>query len=325
MIKSMRRAAGDREAFKAKLRKKIMGSREKNGILMNIVVYTLLISIGFIYLYPLLHMLATSFMRPEDILDSGVRWIPSTLHLSNYRSALLVMDYWNSLWKNLQIAFLPTLLQIVSTSMAGYAFARYNFPLKKFWLAVLIFSFVIPPQITMIPTFVLYSDLNLIGSIWVFIVPSLLGQGFMSAIFIMIFYNFHRQVPQSLIEAAEIDGAGHISSFFRISMPLAVPALVVTTLFSFVWYWNEIFLVDLFLGPGTDRHDGLTTLMLELQRFQDSHGAAFAGAGATTPDPINEALRMAGTMISILPLIILYLILQRQFVQSIDKAGITGE
>jgi multiple sugar transport system permease protein len=308
-----------------KFRKFMLGSREKNGIVLNVVVYTLLISIGFVYLYPILHMLATSFMRPEDILDSGVRWIPSTLHLSNYRSAFLVMDYWASLWKNLQIALFPTIFQIVTTSMAGYAFARYDFPMKKVWLGILLFSFVIPPQITMIPTYVLYNNFNLIGGIWAFIVPSLLGQGFQSAIFILIFYNFHRQVPRSLIEAAEIDGAGHVSSFFRISMPLAVPALVVVTLFSFVWYWNDIFWVNLFLGPGNSRHTGLTTILLELQRFNQSHSAAFAGAGATTPDPINEALRMAGTMIAILPLIVMYLILQRQFVQSVDKAGITGE
>jgi len=315
---------------RAKLRKVLMGSREKNGLLLNVVVYTLLISIGFVYLHPILHMLATSFMRPEDILDAGVRWIPSSVHLSNYRSSILVMDYWNSLWKNVQIALFPTIFQVITTSMAGYAFARYNFPLKKLWLAILLFAFVVPPQITMIPTYVFYNnfsifgfDFPLIGSIWAFIFPAILGQGFQSAIFILIFYNFHRQVPPSLIEAAEIDGAGHISSFFRISMPLAVPALVVVALFSFVWYWNDIFWVNLFLGPGNSRHDGLTTILLELQRFQASHGAATAGAAA--PDPFNEALRMAGTMLAILPLIALYLVLQRQFVQSVDKAGITGE
>jgi len=313
------------DAIKSKTRKKIMGSREKNGVLLNIIVYTLLVAIGFVYLYPLLHMLVTSFMMPHDLLDSSVRWIPSGLHLSNYRNAMLTMDYWNSLWKNLQVALFPTIFQVVVTAMAGYAFARYNFPLKKLWLAVLIFSFVIPPQITMIPTFVFYNDIGLIGSIRAFIIPAVLGQGFQSAIFILIFYNFHRQVPRSLIEASEIDGAGHLSSFFRISMPLAVPAVIVTTLFSFVWYWNEIFLVNLFLGHGNTRADGLTTLLLELQRFQTSHGQVFAGAGTIAPDPVNEALRMAGTMLAIVPLLILYLILQKQFVQSVDKAGITGE
>ena len=309
---------------KDKLRKQFFGSREKNGILLNVVVYTLLISIGFVFLFPILHMFSISIMAPTDLLDSSVRWIPRQLHLTNYHLALITLDYASTLWKNIQIALFPTILQVVSTAMAGYAFARYNFPLKKLWLAVLIFTFVIPPQITMIPTFVLYNDLGLLGSLRAFLVPALLGQGFNSAIFIMIFYNFHKQVPVSLIEAAEIDGAGHVSSFFRISMPLAVPAIIVTALFSFVWYWNETFLVNLFLGFNNSREDGLTTLLLELTRLESSYGASVVAAGMP-PDPLNEGIRMAGTMLSILPLVLLYLILQRYFVESVDKAGITGE
>jgi len=313
------------ERRKDKFRKKLFGSREKNGFFLNIVMYTLLISIGFVFLYPILHMFAISIMSPTDLLDSAVRWVPRSLHLNNYHLAFLTLDYWSTLWKNVQIALFPTLLQIVATAMAGYAFARYDFPLKKLWLAALVFTFVIPPQITMIPTFVLYSNtLGIVGSLWAFMLPAMLGQGFNSAIFVLIFYNFHRQVPQSLIEAAEIDGAGHISSFFRISLPLAVPAVIVTALFSFVWYWNETFLVNLFLGFQNSREDGLTTLLLELSRFNQSYTGSVAAAGIA-PDPLNEGIRMAGTMLSILPLVILYLILQRYFVESVDKAGITGE
>jgi multiple sugar transport system permease protein len=309
---------------KDKIRKHMFGSREKNGLLLNIVTYTLLISIGFVFLYPILHMFSISIMGPTDLLDSSVRWIPRSLHISNYHLAFITLDYVSTLWKNTQIALFPTILQVASTAMAGYAFARYNFPLKKLWLAVLIFTFVIPPQITMVPTFVLYTNLGITGSLWAFTLPALLGQGFNSAIFVLIFYNFHRQVPVSLIEAAEIDGAGHVSSFFRISMPLAIPAIIVTTLFSFVWYWNETFLVNLFLGFQNTRDEGLTTLLLELTRFNDSYVDSVLAAGMA-PDLLNEGIRMAGTMLSIIPLGILYLILQRHFVESVDKAGITGE
>jgi multiple sugar transport system permease protein len=309
---------------RASFRKKLLGSREKNGVILNIVMYTLLISIGFVYLYPLFHMLAVSFMQPSDLLDSAVRWIPRAVHLENYRLAMITMDFWTTLFKNLQIALFPTVLQLFSTATAGYAFARYDFPLKRLWLAILIFTFVIPPQITMIPTFVLYDMLGVLGSINAFTLPAVLGQGFNSAIFILIFYNFHRQVPPSLIEAAEIDGAGHIASFFRISMPLALPAIIVTVLFSFVWYWNEVYLVNLFLGFGNSREDGLTTILLELTRFQQSYSGSVAAAGIA-PDPLNEGMRMAGTMLAIAPLLVLYLMLQKQFVESVDKSGITGE
>ncbi|MCL2405187.1 MAG: carbohydrate ABC transporter permease [Defluviitaleaceae bacterium] len=310
---------------KDKIRKFAFGNRDKNGLVLNIIVYTLLISIGFVFLFPILHMFSISIMAPEDLLDSSVRWVPRRVHTLNYRLAFITLDYFRTLWANFQVAAIPTILQVTSTAMAGYAFARYDFPLKKLWLAVLIFTFVIPPQITMIPTFVLYTNLGFIGSLRAFWVPAILGQGFNSAIFILIFYNFHRQVPASLTEAAEIDGAGHIKSFIFISMPLAIPAVIVAVLFSFVWYWNETFLVNLFLGFGATRDTNLTTLLLELTQFTQSYGAAVTDATGMAPDPINEGIRMAGTMLSILPLGILYLILQRHFVESVDKAGITGE
>jgi multiple sugar transport system permease protein len=307
-----------------KIRKLLMGSREKGGLLIGIAAYTLLISIGFIYVYPVLYMLSTSLMSPSDLLDSSTRWIPTTLHIKNYTDAFQVMEYIPTLFKNLQIAFFPTVAQLVVTSMAGYAFARYDFPLKKVWMVLLIFAFVIPPQITMIPAYVLQSQMGLIGSIWSFIVPAMLGQGFKSAIFILIFYNFHRQIPASLIEAAEIDGAGHLRTFFRIAVPLSVPAMIVTVLFSFVWYWNETYLVNLYLGFNNNRAGGLTTLLLELERFQASYDAIYSG-WELSPNRLNEALRMSGTMLAIAPLMALYAILQRQFVESVDKSGITGE
>jgi len=308
-----------------KARRLLLGTRTKNGLLLNIAIYTLLIAIGFIYVYPVLYMLATSLMSPSDLLDSSTRWIPSTLHIKNYTDAYQVMDYPASLMKNLAIAFFPTICQLVVTSMAGYAFARYEFPLKKLWMGVLIFVLVIPPQITMIPTYVLQSSMGLIGNIYAFIVPAILGQGFKSAIFILIFYNFHRQIPVSLIEAAEIDGANHLQSFFRIAVPLSVPAMIVTVLFSFVWYWNETYLVNLYLGFNNNRADGgLTTLLLELQRFQSSYESIYSG-WELSPNRLNEALRMAGTMLAIAPIIVLYAVLQKQFVESVDKSGITGE
>jgi multiple sugar transport system permease protein len=166
--------------------------------------------------------------------------------------------------------------------------------------------------------------MGLIGSINAFVFPSLLGQGFKSAIFIFIFMNFHSQIPPSLIEAAEIDGAGHFRAFYRIALPLSIPAIVVATLFSFVWYWNETFLVNLYLGFRNTREGGLTTLMMELQRFESSYNTVYS-AWEASPDRLNEALRMAGVMLAILPLLVMYFILQRHFVESVDKSGITGE
>ena len=316
--------ANRKERFKSMM----LGNAEKRGFVGSFVVYLLLIVISFIFLYPVLYMFSRSLMSRTDLLDSSAKWIPSSLTLHNYESAILTMDYWNSLLKNLYLAIVPTAAQVLVCSMVGYGFARYNFPLKKMWMGVLILAFLLPSQTTALPNYLVFQNLRMIdGTIRPFLITAILGQGFKSTLCILIFYNFHRQVPQSLIEAAEIDGAGHLKAYFRIAIPLAGAAIVVVTLFSFVWYWNETYLVRNYLGYGTTRNTALTTLMLELNAFEDSYANAYTtwASSVTSSDRINDAIRMAGTMLAIVPLMILYFVLQKQFVESVDRAGITGE
>ena len=130
-------------------------------------------------------------------------------------------------------------------------------------------------------------------------------------------------IPADLYESAKIDGAGHLKSFFSIALPSAAPAFITVALFSFVWYWNEYYLTHLFV-QGPVIKNGLTTLIIQVQKFAGNYSAyaQTAQSGATS---LNEAIRMAGTLISVLPLMILYFVLQRQFVESIDRTGITGE
>ena len=317
-----------REIRLDKFKKRMLGSADKRGLLMSVVVYVLLITIAFIYLYPVLYMFSRSLMTRSDLLDASAKWLPSTVTGKNYEDAILTLDYWNSLWKNLVLAVLPTLCQVFISSMVGYGFARYNFPLKKFWMAVLILAFLLPPQVTSLPNYLRFSRLQLAdGTVKPFLITALLGQGFKGVLCILIFYNFHRQTPQSLVEAAEIDGAGHFMAYWRIAVPLCTAAIVVVTLFSFVWYWNETTLVREYLGYGHTRAKGLTTLMIELQKFEDSYNVAFDArtTSVTSTNKINDAIRMAGTMLAIAPLLLFYFVLQKQFVESIDRAGITGE
>ena len=311
-----------------KFKKRMLGSADRRGLLMSVVIYVLLISIAFIYLYPVLYMFSRSLMGRADLLDASAKWLPSSITGKNYTDAILTLDYWNSLWKNLVLAVLPTLCQVFICSMVGYGFARYEFPLKKFWMAVLILAFLLPPQVTSLPNYLRFSRLQLAdGTVKPFLITAILGQGFKSVLCILIFYNFHRQTPQSLVEAAEIDGANHFTAYWQIAVPLCLSAIVVVALFSFVWYWNETTLVREYLGYGHTRAKGLTTLMIELQRFEDSYSATFDArtTSVTSTDKINDAIRMAGTMLAIAPLLIFYFVLQKQFVESVDRAGITGE
>jgi multiple sugar transport system permease protein len=308
---------------KDKMKKFFKGSKDKDGFNKQVVVYTLLVCIGFVYLYPILYMISTGFMSLEDLLDTSIKWIPSSLYLKNYQDAFVVMEFFKALKDSIIIAGIPTLIQVVICALIGYGFARFEFKGKKIMLGVLIFSFIIPPQITMMPTYVLYTDLGLKGTLNAYILPAILGQGLKSQIFILIYYNFFKQIPQALMEAAQIDGAGFLKVFRKVAIPSAAPAILVVFLFSIVWYWNESYLTDLYI-TGSQAKGTMTTLVIELQNFASSYDVYNQGSQQQLGN-INESIKMAGTMLSILPLLIMYAFLQKYFVESIDSTGITGE
>ena len=251
---------------KDKIKKFFMGSREKEGFLKQFVVYALLICIGFIYLYPILYMFSSSLMTLDDLLDTSINWIPSSLNLKNYAQAGSSMNFWPVLGLSIIVAGVPTLLNVLSCSIVGYGLARFEFPGKKIMMGIIIFTFILPSQVTMIPTYVLYSNLKILSTLWAFVVPSLLAQGINASIFILIFYQFFKQVPKVLIEAAQIDGAGYFKSFVRISLPSAAPAILTVFLFSFVWYWNNSYLTRMYVS-GVMTQSKWTTLVVQLQKF----------------------------------------------------------
>lgn len=271
----------------------------------------------------MLYMVSTGFMSRDDLLDTSVKWIPSRLYFQNFADAAKSMDYFKTLLKGIAIAGLPTACNVFIDMLVGYGFARYDFKGKKIMMGVLLFSYILPRQVTMIPTYVLYSKIGIVGKLWSFIIPALFGNGLNAPIFILIFYQFFKQIPKVLMEAASIDGAGHFKAFFKIAIPSAIPAIVTVVLFSFVWYWNESYLTELYV-QGLSANSMWTNLVVQLKNFDASFNERSVSVGDTAT-ALNESVRMAATTISILPLFIMYLILQKQFVESIDKSGITGE
>lgn len=320
---SMASTPGGKKITKEKVRKFMLGSKDKQGFLKPFCIYALLICIGFIYLNPILHMISQGFMTLDDLLDSSINWIPSSLNLDNYKQAAESMDFWKSLGNSIIIAGVPTICNLISCSLIGYGLARFEFPCKKVVLGIIIFTFILPTQITMIPTYNLYSNMGILGTLWAFIFPSLLGMGINAPIFILIFWQFFRQVPKVLIEAAQIDGAGYFKSFFMISLPSAAPAFITVSLFSFVWYWNESYLTRMYV-TGVMQKSGWSTLVIQLKNFATNY-SAYATTSNSTATSLNESINMAGTLLSILPLLLMYFVLQRYFVESIDRTGITGE
>ncbi len=310
--------AKDYAQARSKLKRLLVGMKFTDGLIYTLLIYTMLISLGYIYLYPVLYMVTNSFMTVQDIISSTVKWIPSSLNWENYRLVLDQINYFDSLKDGIILAALPALSATASSALVGYGFARFDFPFKKVLFVLMITSFIIPPQITMLPTFRMYSNYGLLGSIWAFILPAILAQGLNGAIYILIFYQFFRMIPKSLEESAKLDGASSFKIFTRIALPLAIPSIIIVFLFSFVWYYNETYLSGLFL-----RDSGLMTLPLRLQSFFNQYSSIYPEGSRARE--LMQAVKLAGNLLTLFPLLILYFFTQRYFVESIDRTGITGE
>ncbi len=294
------------------------GSGEKKGFLVCFVSYALLILFGFVYIYPMLYMLGYSLMSPSDIANPMVNYVPTEWYGQNFSEASQVLNFWKTLGETLYVSVLPSLFQTVACGVTAYGLARFKFPGKKVLFALILITFIVPTQLTMLPQLLIYSNLKLTDTIFSFVIPAMFGQGIKSAVFILIFYQFFRGIPDSVVEAAKIDGANSFKIFYKIGIPAAMPAILLSFLLSVVWYYNETVLTSIYFG-GT-----ITTLPLELSKFQATYEQLF-GTTSTTGKSVNEAIYMAGTLLSILPLLIIYFFTQRFFTEGIDKAGITGE
>lgn len=297
----------------------LFGSRAHHGVIFTISLYALLVAIGFVYLYPLLFMFVTSIKSPSDLLNPMVQWVPSELYIGNYTKAFFVLDYPNTLVTSILIGVIPSLLQTFVASLVGYGLARYRFWGKNLVLILILATFIIPPQNTVIPQMLTYRDFGLLGNPLAIILPALMGQGYRSAIFILIFYQSYLSLPKVLEESARLDGASDWRIFFTIAVPAALPAYIVSFIFSVVWYWNETFLTVIFL------EGGVTTLPMQLSRFVQAYENLYPPGVVNIFDRLNEAVKMSGTFLNILPLLVMYFVLQRWFVESVEKTGITGE
>ena len=300
--------------------KKTLLGKNSDGVLPKTFMYVLLSVTAFAFLYPFINMTLKSLQSPEDVLNPSIGLVPSGLYLENFTRAFKVLGFGEALLNSIYISLLPTLLQIVSCALVGYGLARFKFKGRNLILILCIAQFVIPQQILMIPTLRLFFKLKLLGNISTFLIPAALGQGLKSSIFIFLFFQFFRMIPKDYDEAAEIDGASKFQILYKVIIPLTVPVFVVAFIFSFVWYWNETYLTGLYM-------QNVKTLPLQLSRFKATFETLFdPNQGATQiVDKFNEAVHTAGTIISIIPLLVMYFILQKWFVEGVDRSGLTGQ
>ncbi len=299
---------------------------------VSICRFVLLFGMCFMILQPILNKISVSFMTEEDLYNPIVINIPEHFTTENYRLAAELMVYSKAIVNSLVISLTIALLQITMCLLVGYGFARFEFPLKKFWFACVILVILIPPQ-TIASSLHLHfrffdflglvklihgSTLNLRGSKIPYYLMSAGCMGLKNGLYIFMIRQFFRNIPGDLEEAAYVDGCGMLKTFVRIMLPQAKPIVTSCFLFAFVWQWTDGFYSKMFLGNTRLVSTGLARLV-------DSLGAyiqRLTGVQTTISIAYSNCILATGTLMIIMPLIVLYLFAQRTFVESIAATGI---
>ncbi len=316
-------------------------NKKSNGYLLRktsfnvaykIIRTILLFGLCFLILQPLLNKISVSFMEERDLYDSTVNVIPRHFTLSNYKIASSLMSYWQSLGNTALISLLVSVLQIISCTLVGYGFARYKFPLKGLWFGMVILVIVIPPSTIHAALYLNFryfdifglfrlitgEPLNLLDSLVPYALMCLGCMGLKSGLYIYMLRQFFRGIPKELEEAAYVDGCGKIMTFIRIMLPDAKPMITSCFLFSFVWQWTDSFYSRMFLSSDfVLLSNKLSGLAGALDGYLDARGIA---QKATTA--YSGAMVGTGTLITIIPLIIVYLFAQKGFVESLSQSGL---
>lgn len=299
-------------------------------------LYLLLVTLSYVFLYPVLNMLITSAKDLRDTLDPTVTWIPNRLFLRNYSIALQVVDFKIGFFNSIFITALCTLGHLVTASFVGYGFARYRFPGRNVLFAVVVASIIIPPQVIIVPMFYEFTQLfGLMNSRLPIILPTLFGYGLRGGLYIFLFRQFILNLPRELDEAASIDGCGKLRTHFQIILPNSTPVILVTSVLSMVWHWNDYFEPSVYLftpDKQTINHQ-IPTLLFRLNQIMQQILSPDSGQSVVVPfseelrmlfirEVSLDAVLMAATTLSIIPVLVVFIFLQRRFVQGVETTGI---
>ena len=299
---------------------------------VSICRFILLFGMCFLILQPILNKISVSFMTLDDIYNPTVLLIPEHPTTEHYKLAFDLMEYKTAFWNSLLISLSIAVIQISMCTLAGYGFARFDFPFKKFWFACVMMVILIPPQTISISLHLHFRYFDILGlkklltgdtinlrtSVIPYYLMSLGCMGLKNGLYIYMIRQFFRNIPKELEEAAYVDGCGTLMTFLRIMLPDAKPILTSCFLFAFVWQWTDGFYTKLFLGKVSVLSRNLDTLVDTL----GNHLMKILGSKSTVPPAYGNAILATGTLMFILPLIILYLFAQKGFVESLSSSGI---
>ena len=315
-------------------------NRASNGYLLKATITRKVISFAralllfglcFMIIQPLLTRFGTSLMAEKDLYDSTVVLVPRNPTLDNYRIVFDLTDFPRSMLNTLWTSLLVSVLQVVSCTLVGYGFARFDFPLKKLWFACVVALIIIPPQTIATALYMNFANfdvfgiikaltgktISLHGSLVPYTLMSLTCMGLKDGLYIYMLRQYFSGIPKSLEEAAYVDGCGTMHTFVKIMLPDAMPTITSCFLFSFVWQWTDLFYTRNFLSSMSIYSTQLASIVSRMNRYFSSD----ASKPIIVPVGRQQQLISIGVLICCIPLVILYLFAQRTFVESIVMSG----
>ena len=306
------------------------------GIILAILRHVFLIGLCYVVLYPVLYMISNAFKPISQYYDPSVVWIPRSLTTDNFYIVFQVIDVVKVFLNTLLVEVLPAFISTFMCMLAGYGLARFSFKGKGIIVACVILTIIVPPQTISTSLYSSYryfdflgilsllhnvipsvGPINLIGTPWVTILPSIFCVGLKNGIFIFIFMQFFTGLPKELQEAAAIDGCGPFKTFMRIIFPTAKNIIIAVLLLAIVWNWNDYYTPSMYIRTS----DTMATSMASFQaNLENLHNM---GTGLENIQTANTQIQ-AAALIAILPLVILYVFLQKRFSEGIEDSGLTG-
>ena len=277
-------------------------SMERQLLFQQVAIYGLLAILGVLFALPFIWLVSTSLKTDSQLFVMPPIWIPDPIKWSNYRNALNYIPFWLYFKNTLTIAVPSTIGMLISSSLVAYGFSRVQWPGRDAVFILVLATMMLPYQVTMIPLFIVFRNLGWVGTFKPLIIPSFFGGPF----YIFLLRQFYLTLPMELSDAAKIDGCSELGIYRRIILPLSKPALSTVALFSIMAYWNDFLAPLIYLED-----DSKYTLALGLQQFQRQFG-------------MEWAMLMATSVVVTLPIIVLFFLTQKTFVQGIALTGMKG-
>ena len=317
------------------MNKTVLKNKTK-GVGVSVLRMLFLLAFEFVLLYPVIFMISNSFKVTSDTLNPAVKWFSLSPTTYGYKVAWMAFDYWNGLKITFLFGIVSGLNEVVTCAVYAYGLSRFELKFKKLWMFLLIVTILIPDVMLIIPRILNFRYMDVFGilglfykltgvdlrvnitdTVWTFYLPSLFGVGLKGGLFIYIYMQFFKGLPRELEEAAWIDGAGPVQTFIRIIIPSSGVVILTVFIFSFIWHWNDWLLATMY----TENNH---TLAFTLRNISGYIGQLWSSMKISADSSTYYGAPLAACLMFIAPPTLLYVILQRHFIESVDRVGIVG-